>query len=121
MIDGILFYELDKLLAALIPDFVVSKLPTIVASLFVTTLPVTPIDMVLFSSIFVFLYFTNIFGLGSKNKWTCRYNQPKPVSQSSILSTLYKAYMIYLPIAFIINYNTIFKMQVRLNYIGHTI
>ena len=117
----LLSYELDKFLSALIPDFVVSKLPTIMASLFITTVPYTPLDLILFFGLFFFLYFTNLFGLGSKDKNICKYNKPKTIKQSSILWTLARTYLIYLPIMFIVNYNTIFKMQVRLNYIGHTI
>ena len=114
-------YELDKFFSALIPDIIVSKLPTLFASIFVSVLPWTPVGLVLYFSIFITLYFTNLFGLGSKNKHICRYNRHKAIPESSIFWTLIRSYMIYLPIAFIINYNTIFKMQVRLNYIGHTI
>ena len=114
-------YELGKFFNALIPDIIVSKLPTIVGSVFVSALPWTPLGLILYFSIFITLYLTNIFGMGSKDRHICRYNRHKAIQESSIFWTMIRSYLVYLPIAFVINYNTIFKMQVRLNYIGHTI
>ena len=75
-IDPVTKYRINKFFLLFIPKFLTNKLPTWLASLLVTLVPYTPINAIIFTTIFLFVYFVNPLGLGQVEIHYCRFNKP---------------------------------------------
>ncbi len=117
----LILHEAENFMSFLIPDILIRTLPTIISTFVISLAPVTPINLLIFVSIFMFLYITDIFDLATSKTYTCKYNQVQETQKKSIFRTLINAYKYYLFVSIIINYNTIYKMQIKRNYIRHII
>jgi hypothetical protein len=104
--DPILNYEINKFLLLFIPDLLLKKIPSLPGAMIVSLVPYTPINLLIYACLFVVLYFTNMGGMGSKVVCDCKFNKPIRKEEPSLLPTFFNAYLLYLPIAFIINYGT---------------
>ena len=109
--DPLLRYELHKFSLLLVPDFLLKNLHTFVGAIIISLVPYTPINFIIFCIVFLFVYWSNILNLSSYTVNYCRYNQPDVNYRKSILSALRNSYLIYLFIAILINYNSIFIYQ----------
>ena len=105
--DPILNYEINKFFLLFIPRFVLEGMPVFMGTLLVTLIPYTPVNLIIFTLIFLVIFMTDIFGLGSHTDCGCKFNQPETKSVFSVWTVLKSTYMIYLVIAYIVNYNTV--------------
>ena len=117
-IDPLLSYSINKFFLLFIPKVLLDNLAAPLTALLVTMIPYTPIDVMVFSLIFLIIYFTNIFGLGSQTIHYCRFNKPESRKETNVWTTLKNTYYFYFLIALMINYNTIaqykfFNIDVR--------
>lgn len=111
--NALMLHELRKFLLLLVPNFVLANLSALPAAIVITLIPYTPINLFLFVSIFLLVYFTGIFGLSQKDSPFCRYNKLEQKREFSLWITILNSYKIYFIAAFILNYNTIFVYQTQ--------
>ena len=106
-IDPLLNYSINKFFLLFIPKIFLDNLPALLTASMVTLIPYTPINALIFALIFMIIYFTDIFGLASKEINYCRFNKPENRTEISIWSTLKNTYYWYFLVMLIVNYNTI--------------
>lgn len=109
--DALFVHELRKFLLMLIPYQILDNLSPALGSIIVALVPYTPFEMILFVSVFLVVYSTDLFGWSSVQVSSCRYNKLEQSYQFSLWSTIKSSYMIYFLVAFIVNYNSIFTYQ----------
>lgn len=105
--NPIVNYEINRFFMLFIPDIIKDKLPVFFGSIAVSLVPYTPVNLILFITIFIIVYATDMFGLSSYQKCSCRFNAPETERIYSVVTCLKGSYMLYLPLAYIINYNTL--------------
>lgn len=119
--DPLFEHNIDKFLIMWIPNFFLENIPSFVTSALTTFIPYTPINMIIFATVFVVVYFSNIHNNASKEIHYCRYNKPKTRYESSIWEALKNSYRIYFIVAFTVNYSTIYKYKSVESYITSSI
>lgn len=106
-IDPVMHYSIERFMLMLIPKLLLDKLPSFITALLVTAVPYTPIGIIVFVSVFLIVYLTDIFGLASATEHYCRYNKPETKSTYSLWSALKNSYILYFIIAYTINLLTV--------------
>ena len=105
--DPLISYSITKFFLLLIPKVFLDNLPAILTSILVTVLPYTPLGAIVFTLLFIIVYFTDIFGLASNNVPYCQFNQVKTNRTISAWAALRNTYYIYFIVMLICNYNTV--------------
>lgn len=91
----------------LIPRNFMETLPAWLTTLLVTIIPYTPIDIIAFTLIFIFVYMVNPLGLATRKVHYCRFNKPEERDETDIWVAMKSAYVLYFVIMFIVNHNTV--------------
>lgn len=104
--DPLTNYSIRKFFLLFIPKLFLENLPAIVTSFLVTLIPYTPLAAIVYTLLFIIIYFTDIFGLASNNVPYCQFNQVKTNRTISVWTTLRNTYYIYFLMMLIINYDT---------------
>lgn len=91
----------------LIPQALVDNLPPIAVSLLVTMIPYTPFGVIVFATLFIIIYMTDIFGLGGNNVHSCKYNKLESVHTTGIWASMKNAYWFYFLIMTVVNFYTV--------------
>jgi hypothetical protein len=105
--DPLISYSISKFFLLFIPKILLDNLPTLITSFLVTIFPYTPIGAIMFTLLFIIIYFTDIFGLASKDAPYCQYNQIKSSRTISTWVALRNTYNIYFMLMLLVNYNTV--------------
>lgn len=95
----------------LISPYILQKFSPLLGAMIVTIVPYTPFNLSVFVFTFILVYFTNLFGLGTADSYSCKYNKLESETKTSLWTSIKNSYYIYFIVAFIINYNTIFTYQ----------
>lgn len=106
-IDPLLNYNINKFFLLFIPKLFLENLPALITSFAITVIPYTPVNVIIFSLMFLFIYLTNIFSMASKTVHYCRFNKVENRQEQSLWSALKNTYYMYLLVALIVNYNTV--------------
>lgn len=117
--DPLFRKNLHNFAMLLVPEGVLDNLNVFASAILFTLVPYTPLNVIIFTLIFLVIYFTNLFNLGSKRVDYCRYNQHEVAYQRNLVACLKNTYFIYFIVAFLVNYNTfsVYKMQ-QFNVVG---
>lgn len=99
-------YNINRFFLMFIPKIFLNKLPALVTAGLVTAIPYTPMGLIVFSLLFVIIYFTDVFGMAGYDEAFCKFNKPETRHVSSVWSAFKSTYYFYFLIMFIINYNT---------------
>lgn len=91
----------------LIPRNFMETLPAWLTSLLVTVIPYTPIDVIAFALVFVFIYMVNPMGLANRKVHYCRFNKPEERDEVDLWVALRSTYVIYFVLMFMVNLNTV--------------
>ena len=109
--NPLLNYAISKFRLSQIP-VPLQSLPPFIGSLVVSLIPFTPLNILLYLTIFTLVYLLNPFGLGTANSYSCTDNRLNSVNSTSIWATLKDTYYIYFIIAYIINLITLTDVQI---------
>lgn len=113
ILNPVINYELNKFFLLFIPNMISDNLPVFLGSLLLTTIPYAPVNLIIFSVIFVVIYLTDIFGWASYKECKCEFNRPSKEKVFSIWTCIKSTYMIYFLVAYVINYNTLNRYSLR--------
>jgi hypothetical protein len=104
--DPLLSYSINKFFLLLIPKDFLTVLPPAVTAFLVTVVPYTPIDAIVFTLTFLFIYIVNPFGLANRKEYFCRFNKPEQRVKVHFWTALKSSYVLYFMLMFVINLNT---------------
>jgi len=104
-------HSINKFMLLFIPQILLTKAPSIIAAIVVTSVPYTPVNIIVFTGVFLFIYMTNIFGMGSKTTYACKYNKLNATQDTSIWQTIKSSYIFYFIIAYTVNLFSIFEYR----------
>ena len=104
---ALLNYNVNKFFLMFIPKKILEKLPTLLGAVITTIIPYTPINVIIFSVIFLIVYIFNPFGLSNNTIHYCRFNKLSDRNESSVWKALKSSYYYYFLIATLVNYDTI--------------
>ena len=112
--DPLLSYSISKFRLMYIPEYLLKRLPPFLSSLIISLVPVTPVNLIIFVSVFVFLYITGIYTMGTY--YSCKNNKVTSKRQFSLWTTLKSTYYFYFLTAYVFNLLTLTDYQfVNLN------
>ena len=109
--DPLKRHDLHKFALLFVPRTIINNLHVFLSAFLVSLIPYTPINFCIFVVTFILIYSSNIFGLADKVNHYCRYNQAQKSYQPNVWIALKNTYLIYLFIAILVNYNSIFLYQ----------
>lgn len=101
IIDNIISYSLN-----MTPNFI-KELPIGISAFFMSVIPYSPMNMLIFFTIFLVIGITNIFNLSKENTYSCKYNKLQTETSRSYITIFKNSYKIYLFISFVLNFNVL--------------
>ena len=109
--DPLVLHSINKFMLMLIPKFLLTEVPAFLSAFLVTALPYTPINIIVFTLIFAFIFMTDLFGMASSSEHYCRYNKPKITNKPSLWQAIKNSYLLYFLIAYSINLFTVMEFR----------
>ncbi len=98
-----------------IPDLILRSLPPFIGSFVISLLPVTPINLIIFLSVLVLIYYTNIFNLSKSPDYSCKNNLIVTKTSFSFWTLIKNTYYYYFIIAYVVNLLSLINFNI-LNY-----
>lgn len=111
VLNPLIKYSINKFMLLFIPKLLLDYLPAMLTSLIVTIVPYTPINVIVFSLIFLVIYLVNPFGMSNQSIHYCRFNKSNVRTEISVWTTMGNAYYFYFLVMMMVNYNTVSQYQ----------
>ena len=87
------------------------SLNTLSSTILTILIPYTPLNLIIFSLIFIILLMFNPWHLSDQITYQCLSTQSVPIYQFSWTALIKNTYYIYLSMAFLFNYDTIYYLR----------